>query len=223
MTGDSPDIHPFIRSGYDALGAHYVCTFANELDHKPLDRELLSRFAELAGGDAHVADIGCGPGHIGRSLLPHGLRVTGFDLSLVLMREGRAAATRAGADPAALRYVQADMAALPIRAASLGGLIAFYSIIHLHRAGVPRALAEFRRALKRGAPLLLAVHVGQGEIITGSMLDRGVRMFATLFTKEEMDSLLAEAGFTSRQLVQRDPYPVETSTQRLYALARRSD
>ncbi len=144
----------------------------------------------------------------------------GFDLSHVLMREGREAAIQAGAEDASLpSYVQADMTRLPICSDSLDGLIAFYSIIHLRRADVPVALAEFRRVLRAGAPLLLSVHAGEGAIVTANMIDRGVRMFATLFRKAEMDALLADAGFESRELIQRDPYPVESRTQRLYALA----
>jgi hypothetical protein len=38
-----------IRGSYDQLVDEYARRFLNELEHKPLDRELLSRFAAQGG------------------------------------------------------------------------------------------------------------------------------------------------------------------------------
>ena len=50
-----------IRAGYDAVAAEYAERFAGELAHKPLDRELLGRFADEVRGRGLVYDLGCGP------------------------------------------------------------------------------------------------------------------------------------------------------------------
>lgn len=59
-----------IRSAHDTASAAYSRKFLDDLDRKPFDRELLQRFAELAGGMAQVLDIGCGPGHTQRPTFP---------------------------------------------------------------------------------------------------------------------------------------------------------
>lgn len=220
----APDnLRSHVRAGYDALAPEYARVFTRELEGKPLDRELLTRFAAIAGRGAHVADVGCGPGHIGAYLGSLGLRVTGLDLSLPMMKAGRDVATHDRGASRPSDFVQADMTALPLRNESLAGLVAFYSIIHLRREDVPVAMAGFHRVLRPGAPLLLSVHAGRDVIATPNMIDQGVRMFATLFTKSEIDRELGSAGFVLLDLIQRASYSSESSTQRLYALARKSD
>ena len=55
------------RQSYDRLAGEYAAEIAEELQHKPYDRGLLDAFAESAGGGT-VADVGCGPGHVGAYL-----------------------------------------------------------------------------------------------------------------------------------------------------------
>ena len=59
------------RTSYDVVADAYAEAMSGELRHKPLDRALLTAFAEqvreAAGGlrdDARVWDVGCGPGHV---------------------------------------------------------------------------------------------------------------------------------------------------------------
>src|ERR1700722_15188900 len=56
-------------STYDKVASAYAATFLHELDHKPFDREILTRFAAATRGSSReghpVCDLGCGPGHIG--------------------------------------------------------------------------------------------------------------------------------------------------------------
>ncbi|HYU33725.1 MAG TPA: class I SAM-dependent methyltransferase, partial [Thermoanaerobaculia bacterium] len=57
-----------VRESYDSAAEAYAEHLATELDHKPLDRHLLNRFAEEVRGHGLVADLGCGPGHVARYL-----------------------------------------------------------------------------------------------------------------------------------------------------------
>jgi len=52
-----------IRESYDRIADEYARRIFNELQHKPLDRELLNRFAAEIVGSGEVCDMGCGPGH----------------------------------------------------------------------------------------------------------------------------------------------------------------
>lgn len=215
MPDDARDFHRLVQSGYDAVANAYVHQFRDELDAKPFDRGFLQRFQDRVGPNAVVADIGCGPGQIGGYLAGLGPRVLGFDLSHGMMSAGRA-----GIAGDRLTFVQADMTRLPIRDAMLDGLMAFYSIIHLRREDVPRALSELRRVVKPGATLAISVHAGEAAIGTDNMLDQGVRMVATLFTKAEIEGLLRDAGFDVLEITEREPYPEESGTRRVYAMGR---
>ena len=97
----------------------------------------------------------------------------------------------------------------------------FYSIIHLRRDDVPRALAEFARGLVSSAPLLCAVHAGEGALYVEEVFDAPEPMYATLFSRDELVSLIEGAGFAITDAVERGPLPTEGATRRIYVLARR--
>src|SRR5262245_552423 len=78
-----------VRACYDAVAREYAARFADELAHKPLDRELLDRFADELRGRGPVWDLGCGPGQTTAYLHGRGVSVRGLDLSADLLREAR--------------------------------------------------------------------------------------------------------------------------------------
>jgi trans-aconitate methyltransferase len=55
-----------VRIDYDRIAEDYARHIYGELAHKPLDRELLRRFAARMRGQ--VCDMGCGPGQVARFL-----------------------------------------------------------------------------------------------------------------------------------------------------------
>src|SRR5713101_5862065 len=69
------------QHSYDAVAEEYVARIVGELAHKPLDRELLDRFAMRVRDAGTVCDVGCGPGHVARYLHERGVNVIGVDLS----------------------------------------------------------------------------------------------------------------------------------------------
>ena len=66
---------------YDRVADEYVRRIADELRHKPLDRELLERFAASVRDAGPVCDMGCGPGHVAHYLYELGVQVCGIDSS----------------------------------------------------------------------------------------------------------------------------------------------
>ncbi len=102
---------------YDAVADEYVRRILRELEHKPFDRELLDRFACDVKSGGTVADIGCGPGHLGRHLHERGLRICGLDLSAQMVE--RARQLNPGSTNEALSRNQ--RAALSCRSRSVGG------------------------------------------------------------------------------------------------------
>jgi SAM-dependent methyltransferase len=85
-----------IQKSYDRIADEYARHIFPELDNKPLDRELLTRFAAEVKGKGETCDMGCGPGHIARFLRDadgaggsDNLDVFGLDLSPRMIEEAR--------------------------------------------------------------------------------------------------------------------------------------
>ncbi len=204
---------PDIAHTYDVAAEHYAATFAGELDGKPFDRDLLDRYAATAAGRGEVWDVGCGAaGQLTRYLADRGVMASGADIS-----PGSVAVARRRQP--GLTFRVADMCGLPAGAASLAGIVAFYSMIHLPRPRIPAALAEFRRVLAPGGGLLAAMHGGTGE--TGSDAAFGLRVpvRATRVSLDDITAMAESAGLVVRERHERAPYPGEYPSQRIYLWA----
>jgi SAM-dependent methyltransferase len=199
------------RSSFDAVAETYASKFSDELSRKPFDREWLERFARDCPR-GRVLDIGCGPGHVGLFLADRGLDVTGIDLSPAMVDVAR----RLNPE---MTFEVGDMRNLAHADESVAGVVAFYSLIHIARADVPGVLGELRRVLILGGKLLIAVHGGNGEITSDEFLGHQTRFEATLFDKDELASLIGNAGFTVDKSAERERYDFETHTPRIYIAA----
>jgi SAM-dependent methyltransferase len=202
-----------IRTCYDGVAREYAERFTGELANKPLDRELLDRFASEVRGCGLVYDLGCGPGQTTAFLHACGVKVCGLDLSGDLLREARQRHP-------GLEFYAGDMLALPLADASLAGVVAFYAIVHFAPAELRRALAEMHRVLQPGGLLLLAFHVGEGAIHVEEFLGRPVSLDFVLFNPHVVTGELVRAGFEAVEVIERDPYPeVEYPSRRAYLFA----
>ncbi|HEX8983372.1 MAG TPA: class I SAM-dependent methyltransferase [Ktedonobacterales bacterium] len=203
--------HDATRSSYNRLAAEYARRMADELAHKPLDRQLLDAFASATEG--LICDLGCGPGQVAGYLYERGCEVVGVDLSDAMVEEARRLHP-------GLRFLQADMRQLPFEDGALGGIVAFYSLIHLPTDELPVALRELRRVLREGGSLLVTIHCGSEVRHFDTLWDEPVNLDFRFFTPQAMRDLLMDAGFTIVSVTEREPYPeVEVETQRAYLLA----
>jgi len=206
-----------IRACYDAVARDYAERYAGELAHKPLDRELLSRFASEVRGRGEVYDLGCGPGQTTAFLHGCGVSVRGLDLSANLLREAR----QRHPD---VEFEAGVLLALQLADASLAGVVAFYAIVHLSPAGLRRALEEMHRVLRPGGRLLLAFHAGEGSIHLDEFLGRSVSLDFVFFNPQGVTEELVRAGFVAVEAIERDPYPeVEYPSRRAYLFARKPE
>lgn len=201
-----------LRASYDQVAETYADTFFDELDRKLFDRELLDAYAERTQDRGLVLDIGCGPGHIARYLHERGVEVAGVDLSPEMVEVARRL------NPG-LRFDVGDMGALDVEDAALAGVVAFYSVIHIPREGVPGVMREFWRVIRTGGELVVAVHAGTGSVRRDDFLGKPVPFEATFFERNELVSLVEGAGFRVEEAIQRAPYDTEAPTQRLYVRA----
>lgn len=202
---------------YDRLADEYVRRIYNELKDKPLDRELLDRFAARLRLVGPVCDLGCGPGHVARYLHDRGVDICGIDLSAELLERAREL------NPG-IEFRQGNMFALDVPDATWAGIAAFYSIIHNPQAEHVKVLSEMWRILRPGGLLLITFHVGDETLHFDELWGVKVALDFHLFRSEEVANSLRTTGFEVEQVIERDPYPeVEAQTRRAYILARKPE
>src|SRR5262245_37027789 len=112
------DLIPTIRYDYDRLAGEYAKRIAGELQHTPLDRQLLNRFATEMRTGGEVCDLGCGPGHVARYLRDAGVNVFGIDLSPGMVKQARQL------NPGIV-FREGNMLALDLPDEQLAGITAF--------------------------------------------------------------------------------------------------
>ncbi|MFE3163414.1 class I SAM-dependent DNA methyltransferase [Streptomyces sp. NPDC059224] len=148
-----PETTDFIettRTSYDTIAKEYSAAYPGRPE-RPVDMSLIGAFAQLvkANGTAPVADLGSGPGHITAHLHELGVPAFGIDLSPAMITLAREAYP-------ALRFHRGSMTSLDLPDATLGGILALYSIIHIPDAHLPATFAGFHRVLVSGGHVLLA-------------------------------------------------------------------
>jgi ubiquinone/menaquinone biosynthesis C-methylase UbiE len=205
-----------IRETYDQLAAEYASHFFNELQNKPLDRQLLDRFAAEVGQDGQVCDLACGPGHIARYLRAAGTNVFGLDLSPRMIEQAR----QLNPD---ISFREGNMMALDVPDRSLAGIVAFYAIVNLPKESLPVVFREMERVLQPSGVLLLAFHIGDETIHPDEVLGQPVSMDWFFFQPADIGTYLEAAGFAIVEVIEREPYPpqVEYQSRRAYIFARK--
>lgn len=202
------------RTAYDTVAASYEELLRDELAAKPLDRALLGMFAELVGDSGPVADLGCGPGRVTAYLGSLGVSAFGVDLS-----PGMVAVARRRHP--GLRFAVGSMAALDLPDGSVGGVLAWYSIIHTPPDRLPGLLAEFHRVLMPGGHLLLAFQTGDERV----HLDRGyghdIALDVYRLDPDHIVALLDRANLPCHTRTLRAPGDRERTPQ-AYLLARKA-
>jgi len=204
-----------LQTSYDRVAAEYVQRIYHELDHKPLDRQLLDRFAAGVQSLGPACDLGCGPGHVARYLRERGVDVCGIDLSPGMVDQARQL------NPG-IEFRQGDMLALDVEDRTWGGIAAFYSIIHIPREEVTSALREMKRVLRQGGILLLAFHVGEEIVHLEEWWGHPVSIDFLFFRPDEMAGYLASAGFEIEEVITRPSYAdMEYLSHRAYIFAKK--
>lgn len=174
------------------MAASYADLTRHILDETPEERAVLALFADLvrAQGGGQVADVGCGTGRITAHLRQLGLDVFGIDLSPGMIEVARR-------DNPGLRFELGSMTDLALDDASVTGLIAWYSLIHVPDDEIGSVLAHFRRTLRAGGPLLLGFHLGdETKLKTEGYGGHPMKVHVHRRQHAQLITWLDDAGFT---------------------------
>ena len=203
MTTTEPEFLSSTRASYDAVAADYAERFRGELVAKPVERALLAAFVELVretgAGTGQVADIGCGTGRVTGYLHSLGLPAFGIDLSPGMLATARK-------DHPELRFEEGSMLALDLPDGELGGVLAWYSTIHVPQDRLPEAFAEFHRVLAPGGHLLLGFQSGDEPRYVTEAFGHPVSLNFHRRWPDQIAALLEQAGLaiTARVLRERE-------------------
>ncbi len=162
---------------YDQRAADYA---ALNDDHNAADPNLNAFIAALSPG-CRVLDLGCGPGVSAAAMARAGFAVDAWDASSAMVN-----LTGRHSGVTARQAVFDDIAGTDI----YDGIWANFSLLHAPRADFPRHLAALHKALKPGGRFHIGMKRG-----TGSARD-GIGRLYTYYETEELDALLADAGFS---------------------------
>jgi SAM-dependent methyltransferase len=201
-----------VSRSFDAVADAYREMFAEELEGKPFDRELLDRVAsDLPAGP--VIEVGAGPGQIGKYLADRGIPMIETDSSVGQLREARVLHARAP-------LVVSDLAALPTRPNSLAGILAFYCLIYGPPGPLDAVFASWHAALMPRGLVVIAVHSGDGSRSAREWRGRTIDLTVVERDPVALRRQVEAAGFGITAHVVRDPYDGE-ETERCYIIAER--
>ena len=205
-----------IRIAYDLAAAAYADKFLDELTYKPSDVDLLNQFALSVGTGQRVLDIGCGPGHTTAHLASLGLTPIGVDLSPEMVAKAKSLFPD-------LEFMVGDFFRLADHDGAVGGLLAFYCIVHLQIDQLLPVFSEMFRVLKSGGVLLLSFHIGSNTVLVENFLDTGASLEFSAFLLADVESALMSAGFAKIEIHERPPYETEYPTNRCYIFAHKNE
>lgn len=140
-----------VREAYPSWAPTYIELFGAADRASAEDRDRIAGWAGTVHGP--VLDAGCGPGHWSAFLRDLGLDVRGVDATPAFVEH-------AGRTRPDIPFQVADLRALELADASCGGVLAWFSLIHLDPEAVPDLLGAFARALRPGGGLLVGFLAG---------------------------------------------------------------
>ena len=166
---------------YDAVASSYL---ENTRD-RGLDFNWLESFAEGLPEKSKVLDFGSGPGRDSADLEKLGLYPVCLDRSIGMLGAG----TTEYPNPRIL----GDMLSVPFRDASLAGVWANASLLHLSPNEFDRALCEVLRVLRPGGGLHLSLKEGRGAGWETKRYNK--RRWFQYWSEADLDRALKNHGF----------------------------
>ncbi|MDO8474528.1 MAG: methyltransferase domain-containing protein [bacterium] len=146
----------------------------------------IRKFCENIPTKGRVLDVGSGPGRDALILQRAGLDVTCFDASEAMISMTK---------EKGFLSVLGDFNSIPFPDGSFDGVWSYTTLLHVPKSEVQTGLKEIHRVLKKDGIFGLGLIEGDTE---GYRESSGVNLprYFAYYTKEEVESLLKEVGFT---------------------------
>ena len=174
-------MYDIVKQTYAQRAPEYAEALGSIKDMSPQDVALISEWGKVVSGP--VLDAGSGPGHWTDLLRALGREVIGLDVvpEFIGIARNHFPSTN---------FVLGNLLEIPIKSSCLGGILAWYSLIHLRPDDWGLALSEFARTLKSDGSLLLGVFLGE----QGAPFEHAITK-AYYWSEVELLTLLESTGF----------------------------
>jgi SAM-dependent methyltransferase len=170
-----------VGDAYAERAPEYISLFGSVDKADEQDRRFIANWAKSLLGP--VVDVGCGPGHWTAFLTSLGADAEGVDIVPAFVQEAKARFPGAS-------FRLASFTDLGIHDGQIGGILAWYSLIHLRTEDLQSALGDFARCIAPGGTLLMGFFEGtDGEAFPHAVTT------AYLWSTDGMAARLARAGF----------------------------
>ncbi|MDO3638333.1 class I SAM-dependent methyltransferase [Mycolicibacterium arseniciresistens] len=178
-----------ISRRYTEIADVYIDMFGAVEHVDPEDLQFLHR--HLGRCDGTVLDVGCGPGHLTAYLTELGAIARGVDLVPAFIDGARSHWPE-------LDFAVGSMRDLDVPDHSLGGILAWYSLIHCEPTELGAVLAGFRRSMKHDGTLVVGFFEGD-EL---EPFDHKV-ITAHRWPIDQLSRLLSAVGFVETERMRR--------------------
>lgn len=198
-----------VARAYDDRAQEYVRAAGalEQMDER--DRLVIGRWRDETSGA--LLDAGCGPGHWTAFLGEGSRSVSGIDVSTGLLASARERFPH-------VSFTRASFRAVPVEEGALGGILAWYALIHTPPADLPEVLREFARAVAPGGSILIGFFDGEARAPFAHAVAP-----AFFWSAEALAAELSSAGFEVVAREGRDRTPDEVSRRAHgHVIARRS-
>ncbi|TYL38222.1 class I SAM-dependent methyltransferase [Natronococcus pandeyae] len=175
-----------VRRSYDEIAEAY----AAQRSENGRATQFLEGFLESLPDSARVLDAGCGQGTPVLTRLSESTTATAFGVDFSRGQLELAAANAPGAS-----LVQGDMTTLPLEAATVDAVVAYWSLIHIPMDDHQAVVDEFARVLRPGGRLLLCEGTNRWAGENPDWLESGVRMEWNIAGADATREQLRTAGF----------------------------
>jgi SAM-dependent methyltransferase len=170
-----------VEASYSHRAAEYTKNLGSMTGVHPSDVQLVSAWAEHIDGP--LLDAGCGPGHWTGYLAERGSDARGVDQVSSFIDHARKTYPQ-------VPFEVGSIDALTDASGSIGGVLAWYSLIHHEPGIIHLPLAEFARVLRPGGGLLLGFFIGSAV----EAFDHAI-VTAYRWSAEALSEELRRAGF----------------------------
>ncbi|MET9653800.1 class I SAM-dependent methyltransferase [Streptomyces sp. NPDC006460] len=188
------------RDSYDTVAVAYQRLLGDRIVSAPVDAAMLRAFAEGVRDDGlgPVGDLGCGTGRMAAHLRGLGADVFGVDLSPGMIAVARE--TYPG-----IRFETGTMTALDLADGSLGGVLSWYSTVHMPKDELVASFAEFHRVLAPGGRLLIGFEVGDECVRLRQAYGHEVALDVYRWPADRIAEFLEAAGLVVTARLVREP------------------
>lgn len=140
-----------VRSAYASWAPDYIDLFGSADKASEGDRAVIAHWSTTLSGP--VLDMGCGPGHWSAFLHARGLEVEGLDATPAFIEHAKQSYP-------AIPFRLGDLRDIDLEPESLGGVLAWFSLIHLEPNEVPDVVQRISAALRPGGTVLIGFFSG---------------------------------------------------------------